>query len=221
MWRNVVCGALSILLPMSVVADDTGAAMLRTDGTTRVNDKNAPTASAIYPNDLIRTPKAVGARIEAVGSLADINPESQVQFEGDELVLDHGSVSVSTSRVLKVRVGCIRVTPVNADWTNYAVTDTDGKITVSALKSDVYIDERSGNPQQAKARRSERQIVHEGEQQSRTEKCGAGDMNSSEHLAGIGPALNSLSAKIAGFVAIGLTCLAICHDDDPTSPSGP
>ena len=94
-----------------------------------------------------------------------------VQFEGNELVLEHGSLSVNTSRGLRVRVGCVTVTPVNdTEWTHFDVVDLDGKVTVSALKNDGYIDSRSSNPQQAKqSGHSSRVIVHEGEQKSREE----------------------------------------------------
>ncbi len=69
------------------------------------------------------------------------------------------------------------VTPVNdAEWTHYDVVDMDGKVTVSALKNDVYIDARSKNPQQAKqSAHSSRITVREGEQKSREEKCGGAD----------------------------------------------
>jgi hypothetical protein len=191
--------------------------MLRTDGTTLVNDNAAPPSSALFPNDLIRTPKTVGARIEATGSFADIHPETMVQFEGDELVLDHGSVSVSTSRFMRVRVGCVTVMPVNSDWTNYEVTDVDGRVTVSAFKSDVYVDARAKNLQEPKPGKSNREIVRQGEQKSRREECGAAEERSPDAPA-IGPFLNSPWAKVAGGVAIALTCLELCLGDDPVSP---
>lgn len=215
------------VLPVSLLADDTGAAMLRSHGGVLVNRNSAPDSTALFHDDLIETQKDVVARIEATGSTADINPETMLQFEGDELVLDHGSLSVNTSRALKVRVGCLIVTPVNADWTQYNVTDRDGKVTVSALKNDVYIDSRSDsrstNPEQAKqAKRSDRVIVREGEQKSREEKCGATIVKESGRLAGRGAIMNSPWAKGAGIAAIGaLTCFALCHDDDPVSPSKP
>ena len=85
-----------------------------------------------------------------------------VQFNGDELVLDHGTVSVNTSRGLRVRVGCLIIRPVNnTEWTHYDVADVDGKVTVSALKNDASIDSRSGAAQQTKQSvRSNRVIVH-------------------------------------------------------------
>jgi hypothetical protein len=211
------------LLPASLWADETGSAMLRSTGAVLVNRNPALPSSALFSHDLIETQHEAAARIEAAGSTADINPETVIQYDGDELVLEHGSVSVNTSRRMRVRVGCLTVTPVNADWTHYDVTDTDGKVKVSALKSDVYFEARSSNPQKAKQPgQSERVIVHESEQKSREEKCGAAEVKQSARFPGLGAALNSPWAKGAGLVGIGvLTCWALCRGDDPVSPTQP
>ena len=126
------------ILPVSLLAQDKAAAMLRSNGIGVILNKNpAPASIALFPNDLVETQKNAAARIEVSGSTADINVDTMVQFEGDELVLDHGSLSVNTSRGLRVRVGCLTVTPVNDTvWTHYDVIDVDGKVSVSALKSD-------------------------------------------------------------------------------------
>lgn len=222
-WRNFVCLSLIVLVPVSLWADDTGAAMLRSNGGVLVNKNVAPASVALFPDDLIETQKNIAARIEATGSTADISPETVIQFEGDELVLEHGVVSVNTSRVLRVRVGCITVTPVNVDWTHYEVTDMDGRVTVSALKNDVYLEAHSANPQQAKQpAHSNRMIVRESETKSREEKCGAPMIKESGYFAARGALMNSPWAKwtAVGIVA-GLTCWATCRGDDPVSPSDP
>jgi hypothetical protein len=214
-----------VILPVSVLADDAAAAMLRSNGTGVLVNKNAaPSSTALFPNDLIETQKDAVARIEASGSTAEINSETMVQFNGDELVLDHGTVSVNTSRGLRVRVGCLIIRPVNNDeWTHYDVADVDGKVTVSALKNDASIDSRSGAAQKAKqSMRSNRVIVHEGEQKSREEKCGGADMRKTGTIAGQGGILNSPSVQRAGLAITGvLICLGLCHGDDPISPAVP
>ncbi len=210
---------------MSVSAQEATGAMLRSDGTgVYVNGKPAPASIALFQDDLVQTQKAAAARLESTGSSADINPETIVQFEGDELVLDHGSLSVNTTRGLKVRVGCLTVTPVSsAGWTHYVVVDVDGKVTVSALKSDVNIDARSKRVQQAKEPdKSDRVSVREGEQRSREDKCGAGYANPSGVVAAQGAILNSPWAIGVGAAAIGgLTCWAVCRSDNPVSPTHP
>jgi hypothetical protein len=188
-----------------------------------VNKNAAPNSRALFTNDLIETPKNVVARIEANGSTAEINAETMVQFEGDELVLDHGSLLVNTTRGLRVRVGCLTVTPVNpSDWTHYDVTDLDGKVTVSALKSDVYLDARDKNSKEAKnSSQSNREIVREGEQKSRTEKCGVAYIKA-DRIPGIGAMMNSIYAKVIAGTAVGvIACFGLCPGGDPISPDKP
>jgi len=196
--------------------------MLRSNGVgVFLNDNSAPAYTALFRDDLIRTQKEAAARIEATGSTADIGPETIVQFDGDELVLDHGTLSVNTSRGLKVRVGCLTITPVNgSDWTHYDVSDLNGRVTISAIKSDVYVDERSRNNKDSK--QSNRAIVRETEQKSREDKCGGAYLNPSDVPAGQGAILNSTWARWTAAGAVGaLTCWAVCRGDDPISPKSP
>ena len=221
-WRHFVCLSVIAILPVSLPADEASAAMLRSNGVgVLVNKYSAAPSMALFSGDLIETQKTAVARIEASGSTADINPETIVQFKGDELVLEHGSLSVNTTRGLKVRVGCLTVTPVNnAEWTHYDVADLDGKVTVSALKNDVNIDSVASNLQQAKqSARSSRVSVREGEQKSREEKCGALDLKT----PGDGTIMSSPWTIGAGAVGVGvIICLGfICHNDDPVSPTKP
>ena len=190
-----------------------------------VNHNPAPASAALFPKDLVETQKGAVARIESTGSTADINPETVVEFNAGELVLSHGGLSVSSSHGLRVRVGCLTITPVNAaDWTRYDVVDTDGRVTVKANENDVYIDAHSKNLQQIKRpQQSSRDIVRQGNRSSREEKCGAGYLNPSTSMPGVGAALNSPWAIGAGIAAIGtVVCLGLlCHGDDPVSPAWP
>jgi hypothetical protein len=208
-----------------VSAVDAPGAILRISGSGVFHNSQPATGSAaLYRDDVVQTSKATAARIESRGSAVDIHEDTLVQFEGDELVLEHGVLSVNTSTGLKVRVGCVMIVPVDgSSWTRYDVSDVNGKVTVSALKSDTYIDHRSSGAKPAKkSSGSERVIVREGEQQSREDKCGGGYVNESAATAAHGPILNSPWAKLAGGVAVGVvTCLGLCHDDDPISPNHP
>lgn len=221
-WSNFVCIPLTVLLPVSLVAQESSAAMLRSTGVgVYVNESAAPASIAVFPNDLIKTQRDVAARIEATGSSADINSETVVQFQSDELALDHGSVTVNTTRGMRVRVGCITVTPVHDNQrTNYQVLDVNGKVTVSAQKDDVYIEAHARNTESIKEREKNRSIVHEGEQKSREEKCGGG--YSRAEVAATGGPLDSPYAIAAGAGAVAaIACLGLCHNDDPISPAKP
>jgi hypothetical protein len=193
-WRNFVCLPMIVILPVSLPGQDTAAAVLRSNGIgVLVNGNPAPASAALFSGDDIETQKNAVARIDANGSAADLNPETMLQFQTSELRLEHGSLSVNTSRGMWVTVGCLTVTPVNnAEWTHYEVVDLDGQVTVSALKSDVYIDARSNHPKDAKqSAHSGRVVVREGEQKSREEKCGAAYQQIPGAIAGKGAIMNN------------------------------
>ena len=221
-WRNFVCVFVIATLPASLAADDNGAAILQSNGGVLLNGNPAPATAALFPRDTIETQPTAAARVELTGSAIDITPETLAEYEGDEIVLDHGRVSVNTSRGFKVKVGCITVTPENQTWTRYDVTDVDGKVTVAALKNDVNIDSRSAKPQQAKrSAYAGRVSVHEGEQKSREEKCGAANLRPPDAAAQNGILDSPYTLGAALGVVGGLTCWALCRSDDPISPSTP
>ncbi len=211
------------ILPVSLAAQQPAAAILRSNGVgVLVNRNPARGSAALFPNDLVETQKTAIARIESGGSTADVSPETMVQFEGSELVLDHGSLSVNTSRGLRVRVGCVTVTPVHdAEWTHYDVIDRDGKVSVSSLKNDTYIEGKSSNFQKAKeSAQANRVIVRESEKKSREEKCGAGSVKSG--VDGSGGILNSPWATGLGAAGVAtIMCFALCQNSDPMSPTRP
>ena len=204
------------------MADDSGAAMLHHDGGALLNGNPAPASIAIFANDTVETRAQQQATINAAGSSVMLQPETLVQFEGDELILDHGTLLVSTSRGLRVRVGCITVTPATGEWTQYDVTDIDGKVKVAARKRDVNIDARGSKLQSARSGgQSQRVSVREGEQKTREEQCGVAP-RSPGHIAAKGAILNSpwVIGSSAAAIVVG-TCLILCHGDDPVSPSVP
>jgi hypothetical protein len=218
-WRNLVCGVMIVIGPTSL-AQTPGRALLHSDGGTWLNGNPVPETSAIFPDNLIQTQKGHTATIDAEGSSVTVGPETVVQFEGDELVLDHGSLQVNTARQMKVRVNCITVIPVAADRTQYDVTDVDGKVKVAAYKNDVKIHTAGAALRKSKPGGSSESRVREGEQATRDERCGP-PIKTTAGLDANGALLNSPWAKGAGIAAISLTCVLVCHGDDPVSPSKP
>lgn len=219
-WRNLVCGVMMVVLPTSVAAQTSGGAMLHSDGGVWLNGNPAPNSSAIFPHDLVQTQKENRAKIDADGSSATIQPDTIVQFDGDELVLDHGSVQVNTSRGMRVRVNCITVTPLNQAWTRYDVIDVDGKMKVLAYENDVNIHYGGAADKKSKAAGSNA-TVHQGEQATREERCGAA-ARPVDVINAKGAILNSGWAKGAGLAAISVVvCYALCRGDDPISPFRP
>ena len=57
-WRHFVCLPLIAILPVSLLAQDTAAAMLRSNGVgVMVNRNPAPASTAVFFDDLIETQK--------------------------------------------------------------------------------------------------------------------------------------------------------------------
>lgn len=221
-WHNFVCGAIVVALPASLVADDTGAFMLHNQGGVLLNGKPAPDSSAVFRNDTIETPPHGEATIDMAGSTVTVEEETLLQNGENELVLEHGTLLVSTSRGMAVRVGCLRVVPVTAEWTQYDVTDVNGRVTVDAHKNDVRIEVRRTVAQEGRQTRpSDMATVHEGEHASREEKCPAAAKRP-RYEAVDGAILNDPWARWSAVGVVGIvTCLALCRGDDPVSPDRP
>jgi len=219
-WSKFVCSAMIVTLPTSLIAQDSSRAILHSNGGVWLNGNPAPNSSAIFLHDLIQTQKERRAKIGADGSAATIQPDTIVEFEGDELVLDHGSLQLNTSRAMRVRVNCLTVIPLTQEWTRYDVTAVDGRVMVVTYDNDVKIHYQDAAVRRSKLASSD-VTVHLGEQVTREERCGA-DSKPAQPLDANGAILNSPWAIGAGIVAIGiLTCWALCRGDDPVSPSKP
>jgi ferric-dicitrate binding protein FerR (iron transport regulator) len=220
-WRNLVCGVMIVILPTSLMAQDSGRAMLHSDGGAWLNGNPAPSSSAIFPQDLIQTQKGNRAKIDADGSTVTVQPDTIVQFEGDELVLDHGGLQVNTSRGMKVRVNCMTVIPLTPEWTRYDVIDVDGKMRVVVYQNDVKIHYQGAGARRSKQAGISDVTVHQSEQVTREERCGAA-AKPAEVIDAEGAILNSPWAKGAGIAAIGIPIgWALCGGDNPVSPSKP
>jgi len=215
---------MTVLLPFSVSAQEYTGAILHGPGSgVFVNESAAPETIAVFPKDVIKTDKSVSARLRTTGSEAEISSETIVQFTPNELALDHGSVIVATSRGVRVRVGCIILTPVHDDRrTRYQVLDVNGKVSVAALEENVFIEShpKSLQAMNEHERERNRSLIPEGKQSSREEKCDGVDPKSG--VSAHGPLLNSPYAVGAAGIGIAvIACMGLCHDDDPLSPAKP
>jgi hypothetical protein len=211
-----------VLFPLRLVAEDTNAALVHSKGGVWVNGAEATDSTSIFAGDLVETRPGFVANLDIEGSSVLIQSESIVKFQGNFLVLEHGSVSVGTSTSFGVHVNCIKVDPVNTGRTQYSVTDTTGTVQVDALKSDVNITQTGGVQKASKQSAIPASAtVREGEEAKRNESaaCGAADRPpvtghpSSAKWIEIG-------GGVAGAVAL---CLVFCKSTtkNSVSPSDP
>ena len=145
MIRKFVCGLLLIAFPASLIAADSGAAMLHTNGKTWVNGSPAPAAAAVFPGDMVQTEGDTAANINSTGSNVAILPGSLIKFESTALGLDHGSVTVSTSRKMAMHAGNVTVTPSSDSWTEFRVSESNGKVLIMADKGDLNVQDEAGS----------------------------------------------------------------------------
>ncbi|MGH9512406.1 MAG: hypothetical protein ACRD2U_09760, partial [Terriglobales bacterium] len=99
-----------------------------------------PNASAVVSGDLLETRADAVASLDAMGSRVTILPTSLVEFDGQSLTVEHGSVNVGTAHGIRVRVGCMAIVPAGSAWTQFEVTDVNGTIEIAAKKNDVRLE---------------------------------------------------------------------------------
>jgi ribosomal 50S subunit-recycling heat shock protein len=171
---------LIMIVPVSL-SGQTGSAILHAQGGVWINGNEAPDASAVFVGDLIETKPGFSATLTLDGSSVLIQAESIAKLQENLLELDHGRVSVGTSRGFRVKVNCILVIPVLNEWTQYEVTDLNGTVQVAARKDDVRIEHERSAPKApiekapTENEQSSGAVVHEGQQSSNDESavCGA------------------------------------------------
>jgi len=130
--RAILSCVLVFVLPASLFAADTTAAMLYTNGTAWINGGSFPRSSAIFSGDLVQTKADSVASIKAPGSSVPVSSDSLVQYQGDSIRLE--GMSLATSKNMAARIGALRVVPASAGWTEFEVRDTDGAVKIVARK---------------------------------------------------------------------------------------
>jgi hypothetical protein len=204
-----------ILFPAALFAADQPAAMLYSHGTALLNGNSIARSSAIFSGDLVQTNADSVANINATGSSVLVLNDSLVQYEGGALKLEHGGVTISTSKLLATRAGGVTVSPVSDVWTEFEVRDVDGKVQIAARKGDLSIQDDTGTttlPQGQQTTRDDSQSQKDEKRRNRRVAAAAvpawGGMLDSPWAIGIG----------AGIVAGG-TVWVLIKSDDPASPS--
>jgi hypothetical protein len=223
-FRRMVCYVLLFLFPAAMFAADSNAAMLYTNGAAWVNGAHVPrSSSAIFSGDLLQTRYDSVANINEPGSSITVQSDSLVQFEGASVRIEHGGVTVSTSKEVATTAGDVKVTPASFSWTEFNVVDVDGTVHIAARKGDLTISD--GN---------EVFTLAQGQETTRAETSSDTDKDSNgakkknrKRAAGAAPAagggiLNSpLAVGIGGAAVAGVAAWVLIKTDNPASPSKP
>ena len=146
--RAHVCGALLVVFPVALVAQDTAGAMLTAHGDIAVNGRPVANSQAVLPGDLTVTQKDGGGNLTQGGTNAMLGTDTALRYETTYAVLERGGVSVNTQRGFAVQAGCWTVKPQQWDaWTDFAVSYAEGgQVLIQARGADVRVYGRAQRP---------------------------------------------------------------------------
>jgi hypothetical protein len=223
--RGLVSCVLVVLFPGSLFAADSNAAMLYINGSAWINGTHVPRpSSAIFSGDLVQTRRDSVANIDEPGSSITVLSDSLVQFEGTSLKIEHGGVTVSTSRGVATTAGDVKVTPSSNTWTEFNVTDVDGTVRIAARKGDLSIFDGSQTTTLPQGQETTRQETSDTtvdsngkvvKKKNKKEQTGA-------VVAANGGILSSPYAVGAGAAAVGAVAVwVLTRPSNPASPAVP
>jgi hypothetical protein len=219
-FRKLVSCVLLLIVPGSLIAADSGAAMLYADGAAWLNGGHVPKSSAIFSGDLVQTRSDSAANIHAPGSSVTVLGDSLVQFEGASLKVEHGGVAVATSKGMATTAGDVRVAPASNAWTEFNVTDTDGTVRIAARKGDLTVTDNNGTVTLAQGQettRDEQSDQTDNKKKNKKRVAGGG----AAPAAGGGVLNSPVAIGVGGAAVLGLTIWVLVKNDEPVSPSVP
>jgi len=213
--QKILSCLMVLITPSALFAADLGAAMLYSNGATWLNGSSLPKSSAIFSGDLVQTTAGSAAKINASGSTLLVLSDSLVQFEGNAVKVEHGGVTVSTSKAMATRAGDLTVTPAASVWTQFDVTNLDGKVQIAARKGDLTIDDGTGTTTLAQGQQT---TVDESQKQKKKKRNGAGGAGGAAPGA-TGGILDSKVVIGIGLAAVaGVTTWVLVQGGEPVSP---
>jgi hypothetical protein len=216
--RTVVC-LLVLVFPAGLFAGDmTPAAMLYSHGGTMLNGTTVPKSSALFSGDLVQTGADSVANINSTGSTVLVLNDSLIQFEGDSLKLEHGGVSISTSKSMSASAGDVKISPAKGVLTEFEVRDVDGRVQIAARKGDLSVTDQNGTSTLAQGQET---TTDESSQQNGTKnkRKKAGPVPGAVPGSG-GAILDSpWVVGIGGGAIIGTTIWVLLQGGAPVSPT--
>jgi hypothetical protein len=224
-FRGMVSCVLMILFPGSLFAADSNAAMLYTNGAAWVNGAHVPrSACAIFTGDLLQTRSDSVANINESGSSITVLADSLVQFQGVSVDIQHGGVTVATSKEIAATAGDVKVTPASNAWTEFNVTDIDGTVRIFARKGDLTISDGKSVVTLAQGQDTTKPETTETADNDQTKGSKKKDRKRAAGAvpaAGGGILSSPYAIGIAGGAAIGITTWVLVKSDNPASPTKP
>jgi hypothetical protein len=218
LYLKILSCLMVMIFPAALFAADQPAAMLYSHGTALLNGNSIARSSAIFSGDLVQTNPGSVANINATGSSVLVLNDSLIQYEGSTVKLEHGGVTISTSKLLATRAGDVTVSPTASVWTEFEVRDVDGRVQIAARKGDLTISDDSGTTTLAQGQETTRD---ESQSQNNNKKRKKDVVPAAVPGAGGAIMSSPWTIGIAGGIIIGGTAWVLSKSDDPVSPAKP
>ena len=216
-FRSALCCLLAVLFPAHVMLAETASAMLYTNGAAWLNGSEVPKSAAVFSGDMLQTRPDSTASIQSNGSSVMVLADSLVKFEGLAVELEHGAVRVTTSRGLATRAGDVTVKPAANRWTEFQVTDVDGRVQIAANKGDLTVQDDKGTTTVTQGQETTRDDTADQEKKKKRRRKGSG----AAPAAG-GGIMSSPPVVYGGLAAIGgATIWILTRSEPPVSPACP
>jgi hypothetical protein len=219
LYVKILSILLVLILPVSLLGADRPAAMLYSHGTSLLNGHGVARSSAIFVGDLVQTNADSAANINASGSIVLVLNDSLVEYQNDAVKLEHGGISVSTSKSLATRAGDVTVSPAASVWTEFEVRDVDGKVNIAARKGDLTIHDESGTTTLAQGEQTTREDADSEKDKDKKKKRRKGA--AAAPAAAEGGVFNSpIAVGIGGAVILGGAIWVLAQGgENPASPT--
>ena len=215
LYLKILSSLLVLILPVALFAADRPAAMLYSHGTALLNGHSIARSSAIFFGDLVQTNADSAANINASGSIVLVLNDSMVQYQDQAVKLEHGGITISTSKLLATRAGDITVSPAASVWTEFEVRDVDGTVHIAARKGNLTISDETGTTTLAQGEQTTRE-----ESEPQTDKKKRKKGAAAAPAAAEGGVFNSpIAVGIGGAAILGVTAWVLIESDDLASPS--
>jgi hypothetical protein len=141
--------------------------------------------------------------------------DSLVKFDGSAVSLEHGGLSVATSKGLSTHSGDITIVPASNGWTEFEVKQvSEGTVQVVAQKGDVNVSDGSSTSTLSQGQQA---TVESSEKKKKKRRKAAGAIPASS-----GAILDSPVVIYGGAAAVGgLLTWVLLKDGSPVSASAP
>lgn len=214
-FRSALCCLLVLAFPAQVMlAADTAAAMLYTNGAAWLNGSEVPKSAAVFTGDLLQTRSNSTASIQANGSNVMVLADTLVKFEGPAVELEHGAVRVTTSRGLAARAGDVTVKPASDSWTEFQVTDVNGQVQIAANQGDLTVQDDKGTTTVTQGQQTTVDDTSDTDKKKKKRRHGNG-----AQTAATGGIMSSTAAVVSGSAVVaGVTVWVLTRSTAPVSP---